>query len=319
MPVIDHWWQTETGWAIAANCLGVERLPVVAGSPTRPVPGWDLRVLGRDGREVPAGRSGALVVKLPMPPGASPTLWNAEERFREVYLSTFPGYYETGDAGYIDRDGYPFVMARTDDVINVAGHRLSTGAIEEVLAAHPAVAECAVIGAADPIKGQSPVGLLVLKAGVDRPHSEIVTEAIQMVRDQIGPVAAFKAAAVVTGLPKQRGRGRFYERPCATSPTTTSTRYPPPSTTPSSSSRSARRCRPWATSFRLCPLAVPSDGGRGHLLFGCPMAFVPGCGDVRARSRKTTVVMTCTEPAFRSALAKGGDVRFACSSTIAIT
>ncbi|HTT91572.1 MAG TPA: propionyl-CoA synthetase [Acidimicrobiales bacterium] len=204
VPVIDHWWQTETGWAIAANCLGVERLPVVAGSPTRPVPGWDLRVLGRDGREVPAGRSGALVVKLPMPPGASPTLWNAEERFREVYLSTFPGYYETGDAGYIDKDGYPFVMARTDDVINVAGHRLSTGAIEEVLAAHPAVAECAVIGAADPIKGQSPVGLLVLKAGVDRPHSEIVTEAIQMVRDQIGPVAAFKAAAVVTRLPKTR-------------------------------------------------------------------------------------------------------------------
>ncbi len=204
VPVIDHWWQTETGWAIAANCLGIEPLEVIAGSPTRPVPGWNLRVLDLDGRELPAGQTGALAVKLPMPPGASPTLWNADERFRDTYLSTFPGYYETADAGYIDDAGYVFVMARTDDIINVAGHRLSTGAIEEVMAAHPDVAECAVIGPADQLKGQLPVGFLVLKAGVERPHEEIVAEVVQMVRARIGPVAAFKTATVVERLPKTR-------------------------------------------------------------------------------------------------------------------
>jgi propionyl-CoA synthetase len=204
VPVIDHWWQTETGWAVASNCLGIEELPVVPGSPTRAVPGWDLRVLGPGGEELPPGETGALVVRLPMPPGATPTLWNAEERFVETYLSTFPGFYETADAGYIDADGYPFVMARTDDIINVAGHRLSTGAIEEVLAAHPDVAECAVLGVADALKGQVPVGLLVLKAGVERPHEEIVSEAVRSVRERIGPVAAFKAAAVVARLPKTR-------------------------------------------------------------------------------------------------------------------
>jgi propionyl-CoA synthetase len=204
VPVIDHWWQTETGWAIAANCLGIERLPVVPGSPTRAVPGWDIRVLDPGGKEAPPGQVGALVVKLPMPPGSSPTLWNADERFRETYLSAFPGYYQTADAGYIDEDGYVFVMARTDDIINVAGHRLSTGAMEEVLASHPAVAECAVIGVADELKGQVPVGLLVLKAGVERSNDEIVTEVAQMVRDEIGPVAAFKTAAVVERLPKTR-------------------------------------------------------------------------------------------------------------------
>jgi propionyl-CoA synthetase len=204
VPVIDHWWQTETGWAVAANCLGIERLPVVPGSPTRAAPGWDLRVLGPDGRELPADETGALVIKLPMPPGATPTLWNADERFRQTYLSRFPGFYETADAGYIDDAGYVFVMARTDDIINVAGHRLSTGAIEEVLAAHPDVAECAVIGVADQLKGQVPVGLVVLKAGVDRPHSEIITEIVQMVRDRIGAVAAFKTATVVERLPKTR-------------------------------------------------------------------------------------------------------------------
>jgi propionyl-CoA synthetase len=204
VPVIDHWWQTETGWAIAANCLGIEPLPVVPGSPTRPAPGWELKVLDPEGRELPAGQTGALVAKLPMPPGATPTLWNADERFLETYLSTFPGYYQTADAGYIDEAGYLFVMARTDDVINVAGHRLSTGAIEEVLAAHPDVAECAVIGPADQLKGQLPVGLLVLKAGVARPHEEIIAEVIQMVRDQIGPVAAFRAATIVDRLPKTR-------------------------------------------------------------------------------------------------------------------
>jgi propionyl-CoA synthetase len=168
------------------------------------VPGWDLRVLDGEGKEVPAGETGALVVKLPMPPGATPTLWNADERFREAYLSAFPGYYQTADAGYIDEDGYVFVMARTDDIINVAGHRLSTGALEEVLASHPDVAECAVIGVADALKGQLPVGFLVLKAGVERPPDEIVGETVQLVRDRIGPVASFKTAAVVDRLPKTR-------------------------------------------------------------------------------------------------------------------
>jgi propionyl-CoA synthetase len=204
VPVIDHWWQTETGWAIAANCLGIERLPVVPGSPTRTAPGWDLRVLDTGGAELPAGETGALVVKLPMPPGSSPTLWNADERFHQTYLARFPGYYQTADAGYVDEQGYVFVMARTDDIINVAGHRLSTGAIEEVLAAHPDVAECAVIGVADELKGQLPVGLLVLKAGVERPDEDIVREVVQMVRERIGPVAAFKSAVVVERLPKTR-------------------------------------------------------------------------------------------------------------------
>ncbi len=204
VPVIDHWWQTETGWSIAANCLGIEKLPVVAGSPTRAVPGWDLRVLDMDGKQVAPGTIGAIVGKLPMPPGCAPTLWNAEARFKTSYLSTFPGYYETGDAGYIDDKGYVYVMARTDDIINVAGHRLSTGGMEEVLAAHPDVAECAVIGVADHLKGQLPVGFLVLKAGVGRPDQEIVKEVVQMVRDRIGPVAAFKTATVVKRLPKTR-------------------------------------------------------------------------------------------------------------------
>jgi propionyl-CoA synthetase len=204
VPVIDHWWQTETGWPIAANCLGIEHLPVIPGSPTRAVPGWDLRVLDESGNERPAGEIGALAVKLPMPPGSSPTLWNADERFRETYLSAYPGYYQTADAGYVDETGYVFVMARTDDIINVAGHRLSTGAIEEVLAAHPDVAECAVIGAADELKGQLPVGFLVLKAGVERPHDEIVAEVVRLVRERIGPVVSFKTAAVVARLPKTR-------------------------------------------------------------------------------------------------------------------
>jgi propionyl-CoA synthetase len=204
VPVIDHWWQTETGWAIVSNCLGIERLPVVHGSPTKAVPGWDLHVLDPAGKELPAGETGALVVKLPMPPGSSPTLWNAAERFRETYLEPFPGYYHTADAGYVDERGYVFVMARTDDIINVAGHRLSTGAIEEVLAAHPDVAECAVIGVSDQLKGQLPLGLVVLKAGVVRPDEDIAGETVQLVRDRIGPVAAFKTAVVVTRLPKTR-------------------------------------------------------------------------------------------------------------------
>jgi len=204
IPVIDHWWQTETGWAVAANCLGIEHLPVRAGSPTRAVPGWDLRVLDHDGSEMPPGQTGALVVKLPMPPGATPTLWNADQRFHETYLAEYPGYYQTADAGFIDEDGYPFVMARTDDVINVAGHRLSTGQLEEVLAMHPDVAECAAVGVADQLKGQLPLGLVVLKAGVDRPHADIIREVVQLVRHEIGAVASFKIAAVVDRLPKTR-------------------------------------------------------------------------------------------------------------------
>jgi len=204
VPVIDHWWQTETGWPIAANPLGIERLPVKIGSPSVPMPGWDVRVLDEAGHEVPPGTLGAIAVKLPLPPGTLPTLWNAEERFVKSYLSHFPGYYETGDAGYRDEDGYLYIMARTDDVINVAGHRLSTGAMEEVLASHPDVAECAVIGIADELKGQLPLGFLCLNKGCNRPHEEIVEESVALVRDMIGPVAAFKLACVVDRLPKTR-------------------------------------------------------------------------------------------------------------------
>ncbi len=203
-PVIDHWWQTETGWAIAANCMGLERLPVKAGSPTRGVPGWSLHVLDEAAREVPRGQIGAICVKLPLPPGTLPTLYNNDERYVKSYLTEFPGYYATADAGYMDDDSYVYIMARTDDVINVAGHRLSTGGMEEVLAQHPDVAECAVVGVADSFKGQLPVGFMVLKAGVNRPHEDIVKEVVQMVRDQIGAVAAFKQAVVVDRLPKTR-------------------------------------------------------------------------------------------------------------------
>ena len=204
IPVIDHWWQTETGWAIAANCIGIERLPVKAGSVGPAAPGWDVRTLDANGNDIEAGAVGAIVCKLPLPPGTLPGLWQAEQRFHDAYLRTYPGFYETGDAGFIDEDGYIHVMSRTDDVINVAGHRLSTGAIEEVLAAHPDVAECAVIGAADQLKGQLPLGFLVLKAGVDRDHGEIVSEAVALVRKKVGPVAVFKKAIVVDRLPKTR-------------------------------------------------------------------------------------------------------------------
>ena len=204
IPVLDHWWQTETGWSICANCVGIERLPVKEGSPTKPVPGMDVHVLNSEGKPCDANEIGALVVKLPLPPGTFPTLWNAKERYVEAYLDEFPGYYKTADAGFIDEDGYVFVMARTDDIINVAGHRLSTGGMEEVLASHPDVAECAVVGVADAMKGQVPIGFLVLNAGVDRAHEEIVGEEVQRVRDQIGPVASFKTASVVARLPKTR-------------------------------------------------------------------------------------------------------------------
>jgi propionyl-CoA synthetase len=204
VPVVDHWWQTETGWAIAANCLGIEALPFKLGSPTRAVPGWDLRVLDDSGQPAAAGVSGSLAIKLPLPPGATPTLWNAESRYRAAYLADFPGYYKTADAGFIDDDGYVYVMARTDDIINVAGHRLSTGAIEEVLAAHPDVAECAVIGVADELKGEVPLGLLVLRDGSERAPEQVCADVIERVRNAIGPVAAFKQAVVVARLPKTR-------------------------------------------------------------------------------------------------------------------
>jgi propionyl-CoA synthetase len=204
VPVIDHWWQTETGWAIAANPIGIEELPVKIGSPSVPMPGYDVQVLDEGGHAVAPGTLGAITLKLPLPPGTLPTLWNAEDRFRKSYLSHFPGYYETGDAGYIDEDGYLYIMARTDDVINVAGHRLSTGAMEEVLASHPDVAECAVIGIADELKGQAPLGFVCLNKGASKPNSVVVDECVKLVRDKIGPVAAFKLACVVDRLPKTR-------------------------------------------------------------------------------------------------------------------
>ena len=204
VPVIDHWWQTETGYAIAANPMGIDPLPVKIGSPTVAMPGYDVRILDEDGSPVSCGTLGAIVIKLPLPPGTLPTLWRAEARFHKSYLSRFDGFYETGDAGYVDSDGYLYIMARTDDVINVAGHRLSTGAMEEVLASHPDVAECAVIGVGDELKGQVPMGFLCLNAGTKRAGSDVVADCIALMRSKIGPVADFKRAVVVDRLPKTR-------------------------------------------------------------------------------------------------------------------
>jgi propionyl-CoA synthetase len=204
VPVVDHWWQTETGWAIAANCLGLEELDVKPGSPTKAVPGYDIQFLDEAGQPVAAGEMGAIAIKLPLPPGTFPTLWQNDERFFSSYLETFEGFYETGDAGYQDEDGYVYIMGRTDDVINVAGHRLSTGAMEEVIASHPDVAECAVIGVADELKGQSPMGFAVLQSGANRDNAEVAKELVALIREKIGPVAAFKMATVVKRLPKTR-------------------------------------------------------------------------------------------------------------------
>jgi propionyl-CoA synthetase len=204
-PVIDHWWQTETGWPIAADCLGIETLPVKPGSPTKAVPGYRVRILdAATGAETSPGAEGAVAIELPLPPGCLPTLWHDDERFVQSYLTTFAGHYTTGDGGYVDEDGYLFVMGRIDDVINVAGHRLSTGAMEEVLATHPDVAECAVVGVADELKGQVPVGFVVLKAGSERDGDELEVELVQLIRDRIGAVASFKEATVVARLPKTR-------------------------------------------------------------------------------------------------------------------
>ncbi len=204
VPVYDHWWQTETGYTIAGNPAGIEALPVKIGSPTVAMPGYDVQILDEAGHEMKPGELGAIAVKLPLPPGTLPTLWHAEERFMKSYLNTFPGYYETGDAGMIDEDGYLYIMARTDDVINVAGHRLSTGAMEEVLAGHPDVGECAVIGVTDELKGQLPMGFICLNKGCERSHEDIAAEVVKSVRDTIGPVAAFKLVTVVDRLPKTR-------------------------------------------------------------------------------------------------------------------
>jgi propionyl-CoA synthetase len=203
-PVIDHWWQTESGWPMAANCVGLELLPVKPGSPTKPVPGYDIRILDEQGDELPPGETGPVCVKLPLPPGFAPTLWGGEERFVDAYLSRFPGYYLSGDAGYFDEDGYLYVMSRIDDVINTAGHRLSTGQMEEILSSHQDVAECAVVGVADEYKGQVPIGFAVLKAGVGRPHDEVADELVALVRERLGPVASFKTVAIVPALPKTR-------------------------------------------------------------------------------------------------------------------
>ncbi len=225
VPVIDHWWQTETGWPIAANPLGIERLATKPGSPSRPMPGWDVRILDEAGAEVPAGTEGAVCMRLPLPPGALTTLWDDDERFVDSYLARYDGYYLTGDGGYVDADGYLFIMGRVDDVINVAGHRLSTGSMEEVLATHPDVAECAVIGVADPLKGHVPHGFVVCKAGAERDEQALAAELVALVREQVGPVAAFKHVHVVDRLPKTRSGkilratmrsiadGRAYETP----------------------------------------------------------------------------------------------------------
>ena len=211
VPVIDHWWQTETGWAIGANCAGLELLPIKPGSCTKPVPGYDVRVLDAEGKTVPCGQTGNIVVRLPLPPGCFTTLWRNEEDYVKTYFSAYPGYYLTSDAGYMDEEGYLSIMGRTDDIINVAGHRLSTGAMEEVLASHPDVAECAVTGVHDPIKGEVPVGFVVLKAGSVKAQNTIEPELIGLVRQKIGPIASFKSAAVVNRLPKTRS-GKILRR-----------------------------------------------------------------------------------------------------------
>jgi propionyl-CoA synthetase len=204
VPIIDHWWQTETGWSIGANCAGLELLPVKPGSCTKPVPGYDVHVLDADSREVSRGETGNVVVKLPLPPGCFVTLYHNDADFVKTYFTAYPGYYLTSDAGFIDEDGYLWIMGRTDDIINIAGHRLSTGAMEEVLATHPDVAECAVAGVHDPVKGEVPLGFVVVKAGVTKTQGQLEPELIGLVRQKIGPIASFKAAAVVRRLPKTR-------------------------------------------------------------------------------------------------------------------
>jgi propionyl-CoA synthetase len=203
-PVIDHWWQTETGWPITANCMGIEEFPIKPGSSTKPVPGYNVQIIDRNGQPVEAGKEGLVAMKLPLPPGTLPTLWQADERFLDSYMNPFPGYYFTSDGGYIDEDGYVFVMGRVDDVINVAGHRLSTGEMEEIVSTHQDVAECAVFGVEDGLKGQLPIGLVVLKAGIERDEEEMKKELAKLIREEIGAIASFKQACIVKRLPKTR-------------------------------------------------------------------------------------------------------------------
>jgi propionyl-CoA synthetase len=211
IPIVDNWWQTETGWPIAANLRGLQPMTIKPGSPTVPVPGYDIRIVDAEGIEMPAGQDGSIVIRLPLPPGTLPTLWGDDDRFVDSYLRAFPGYYTTGDGGYLDDDGYVFVMGRTDDVINVAGHRLSTGSMEAVVASHPLVAECAVIGVHDDLKGQVPRAFVVLKAGAGIDPAELERQVVAAVRSQIGPVAALKEVVVVPGLPKTRS-GKILRR-----------------------------------------------------------------------------------------------------------
>ena len=238
--MIDHWWQTETGWCIAGNPVGLGMLPVKYGSPTVPMPGYQVEVVDEASKPVPAGTMGSIVIKLPMPPACLPTLWEQDERFKEAYLNEFPGYYKTSDAGYKDEDGYVFVMGRTDDIINVAGHRLSTGGMEEILAAHPDVAECAVLGIKDAIKGEVPCGFLVLKAGVSRSHAEIEKEIVALVRDKLGPVAASSSRSRWGGC-RRRVPARSCAAPSRRSPTATPGPCPRRSRIPRCSRRSRAR------------------------------------------------------------------------------
>ena len=258
IPVVDHWWQTETGWPICASPRGLEPLPLKAGSPSVPMPGYDVRVLGEDGLDVPAGTDGAIAIKLPLPPGTLPTLWQADDWYVRSYLERYPGYYLTGDGGHIDSDGYVFVMGRTDDVINVAGHRLSTGAIEAVVAAHPAVAECAVIGVADPLKGQLPRALVVLKAGAEIDPQTLRADLVSAVRAEIGPVAAFRDVASWTRCPRP-GPARCCARPCGRSPTGRTRRCPPRSRTPPCSTRCGPPCARAADQPGRLTSAVPTS------------------------------------------------------------
>ena len=258
VPVIDHWWQTETGWPMVANPAGIEVLPMKPGSPTRPLPGWDVRILTADGTPAPAGQDGAIVIKLPMPPGALLTLWNDDERFVRSYLSAFPGYYLTGDGGHIDADGYLYVLGRTDDVINVAGNQLSPGDMEDVLSAHPDVAECAVFGVADTMKGQIPRGLVVLHSDVptdEASQARLCADLVQMVREQIGAVTGIRQVDVVAALPRTRS-GKILRKIMAASPTAATRWFRPPSRTPRCWTRSARCC----TRNRPSPCPVPTGG-----------------------------------------------------------
>jgi propionyl-CoA synthetase len=289
VPVIDHWWQTESGWPIAANCLGLGRLPVKPGSPTKAVPGYDIRILDDHGDELPAGQAGAICVKLPLPPGFAPTLWRGRERFVEAYLSRYPGYYLTGDAGYLDEDGYLYVMSRIDDVINVAGHRLSTGQLEEVVSSHPDVAECAVVGLADELKGQIPLGFAVLKAGVDRPHEHVVEELIALVRERSGRWPASRQSRSSTRCPRP-APARPCAPPSARWQTASRGRYRRRSRTRPCSTTTQSSCQTWDTeerpSFRHRN-ALPNGGFMRKIILALIVAAALGIAAAPGGAKNT--------------------------------